>query len=45
MMGMGCRYRICCFLEGMSYVRSRVRTRTHGSVGRRRPLASSDPIV
>ena len=27
-----------------SCVRSRVRTRTHGSVGRRRPLASSDPI-
>jgi hypothetical protein len=26
------------------YMRSRVRTRTHGSVGRREPLAPSDPI-
>ena len=29
-----------------SYMRSRVRTRTHGSVGRREPrLAPSDPMV
>ena len=25
-------------------MRSRIRTRTYGSVGRRRPLASSDPM-
>ena len=28
-----------------SYMRSRVRTRTHGSVGRREPSAPSDPIL